>query len=155
MTGDRPAPAAMRSTAPPAADPKPDGPLSFATVVAEESRYLELADDAPRAALCLSGGGIRSAAFALGVVTGLARAGVLDAFHYLSTVSGGGYTGSWLSAWFQRAGARRPDPPRPHADPTRPELLVDDHPGRLLTRAGLPRVPSGPPHGLRPSRRPP
>lgn len=108
MTGDRPEPAAMRSTAPPAAGPRPDGPLSFGTVVAEESRYLELADDAPRAALCLSGGGIRSAAFAMGVVTGLARAGVLDAFHYLSTVSGGGYTGSWLSAWFQRAGGRRP-----------------------------------------------
>ena len=27
---------------------------------------------------------------------GLARLGLLDRFHYLSTVSGGGYIGSWL-----------------------------------------------------------
>jgi hypothetical protein len=52
-----------------------------------------------RWALCLSGGGIRSATFALGVLEGLAAKGVLDRFDYLSTVSGGGYTGSWLSAW--------------------------------------------------------
>lgn len=59
------------------------------------------------AALCLSGGGIRSASFALGVVQGLARLGVLKRFHYLSTVSGGGYLGGWLSAWMQRAGRDR------------------------------------------------
>ena len=53
----------------------------------------------PRAALCLSGGGIRSASFALGVLQALARHGLLRHFHYLSTVSGGGYIGSWLSAW--------------------------------------------------------
>jgi hypothetical protein len=58
-------------------------------------------------ALCLSGGGIRSASFAMGVVQGLARRGLLSRFHYLSTVSGGGYTGSWLSAWMARAGAAR------------------------------------------------
>jgi hypothetical protein len=52
-----------------------------------------------QSALCLSGGGIRSATFALGVVQGLARHGLLDKFHYLSTVSGGGYLGGWLSAW--------------------------------------------------------
>jgi hypothetical protein len=57
-----------------------------------------------RAALCLSGGGIRSATFALGVLQGLARAGLLTQFHYLSTVSGGGYIGSWLSAWIHRTG---------------------------------------------------
>jgi patatin-like phospholipase len=53
----------------------------------------------PRTALCLSGGGIRSATFALGVLQGLARCRLLTAFDYLSTVSGGGYVGSWLSAW--------------------------------------------------------
>ncbi len=57
-----------------------------------------------RAALCISGGGIRSATFGLGVLQGLARCGLLDKFHYLSTVSGGGYIGSWLSAWIHRAG---------------------------------------------------
>ena len=51
------------------------------------------------AALCLSGGGIRSASFGLGVLQGLACFGLLGQFHYLSTVSGGGYIGSWLSAW--------------------------------------------------------
>lgn len=55
--------------------------------------------DPCRAALCLSGGGIRSATFCLGVIQGLARAGWLKRFHYLSTVSGGGYIGGWLSAW--------------------------------------------------------
>ena len=57
-----------------------------------------------RAALCFSGGGIRSATFGLGILQGLARCGLLEKFHYLSTVSGGGYIGSWLSAWINRAG---------------------------------------------------
>ena len=52
-----------------------------------------------RAALCISGGGIRSATFGLGVIQGLTHCGLLEKFHYLSTVSGGGYIGSWLSAW--------------------------------------------------------
>ena len=42
------------------------------------------------AALCLSGGGIRSAAFCLGVLQVLAKDRLLAHFHYLSTVSGGG-----------------------------------------------------------------
>jgi hypothetical protein len=54
-----------------------------------------------RAALCISGGGIRSATFGLGILQGLARCGLLNKFHYLSTVSGGGYIGSWLSAWIK------------------------------------------------------
>jgi len=63
--------------------------------------------DPRRAALCLSGGGIRSATFSLGVIQGLARAGWLPYFHYLSTVSGGGYIGGWLSAWIRRANFER------------------------------------------------
>lgn len=55
-----------------------------------------------RSALCLSGGGIRSATFGLGVLRSLARLGILDRFDYLSTVSGGGYIGSWLTAWIKR-----------------------------------------------------
>ena len=53
-------------------------------------------------ALCFSGGGIRSGTFALGLLQGLARHNLLNRFHYLSTVSGGGYIGSWLSAWIHR-----------------------------------------------------
>lgn len=47
--------------------------------------------------LALSGGGIRSAAFCLGVVQTLAERGFLNQIDFLSTVSGGGYTGSFLS----------------------------------------------------------
>ena len=110
-----------------------------------------------RAALCCSGGGIRSATFCLGVIQALAnydvdqgvsrtkpfvaehqgppetkdhplavdashpagsepatpkpadveridpKASALGRFHYLSTVSGGGYIGSWLSSWRHRS----------------------------------------------------
>lgn len=48
--------------------------------------------------LALSGGGIRSATFSLGVIQALCEGKVLREFDYLSTVSGGGYIGSWLSA---------------------------------------------------------
>lgn len=74
--------------------------------------------DCHSTALCLSGGGIRSASFALGVIEALAvhprpapnqqaeseAKCLLCQFDYLSTVSGGGYIGSWLSAWTARAG---------------------------------------------------
>ncbi|MDB6174282.1 MAG: conserved rane protein of unknown function [Chthoniobacteraceae bacterium] len=59
-------------------------------------------------ALCLSGGGIRSASFSLGVLQGLAKAGVLKSFNYLSTVSGGGFVGGWLTAWIKDH-SERPD----------------------------------------------
>jgi predicted acylesterase/phospholipase RssA len=44
--------------------------------------------------LALSGGGIRSATFALGVLQAIASLRLLRRFDYLSTVSGGGYIGS-------------------------------------------------------------
>ena len=43
--------------------------------------------------LALSGGGIRSATYNLGLLQGLDRLGLLSAFHYASTFSGGGYIG--------------------------------------------------------------
>lgn len=49
--------------------------------------------------LCLSGGGIRSATFCLGIVQVLARKGLFSHFDYLSTVSGGGYLGAFLTAF--------------------------------------------------------
>lgn len=55
-----------------------------------------------RSALCFSGGGIRSATVGLGVLQSLARVRLLQKFDFLSTVSGGGYIGSWLSAWIYR-----------------------------------------------------
>jgi hypothetical protein len=77
-----------------------------------------------RAALCCSGEGVRSATFCLGVIQALASfdtspsttshketasgneepkpKSLLGRFHYLSTVSGGSYIGSWLSCWRTR-----------------------------------------------------
>ena len=54
--------------------------------------------------LAFSGGGIRSATFGLGVLQGLADLQLLKNFDYLSTVSGGGYIGSWLASWIKREG---------------------------------------------------
>lgn len=50
-------------------------------------------------ALCLSGGGVRSAIFCGGVLEYLGNKNLLQKFDYLSTVSGGGYTGAALSYW--------------------------------------------------------
>jgi hypothetical protein len=69
--------------------------------MAQVYEYLNSRD---RWALCLSGGGVRSATFGLGLIQGLAAKGLLARFHYLSTVSGGGYVGSWLSSWAGREG---------------------------------------------------
>jgi hypothetical protein len=88
-----------------------------------------------RSALCLSGGGVRSAIFNLGILQGLARCGLLEKFDYLSTVSGGGFIGSWLTAWIHRAGLNhvmkelgKPEevpanqtPARPKINPLKPE----------------------------------
>lgn len=52
--------------------------------------------------LALSGGGIRSATFCLGLLQGLHKLKLLRIFDYISTVSGGGYVGGWWSAWLSR-----------------------------------------------------
>lgn len=44
----------------------------------------------------LSGGGMRSASFAVGALAGLADMNILQQTDFVSTVSGGGYTGYWL-----------------------------------------------------------
>ncbi|MFT3849005.1 MAG: patatin-like phospholipase family protein [Propionivibrio sp.] len=54
--------------------------------------------------LAFSGGGIRSATFNLGILQALAKQNMLPQFDYLSTVSGGGYIGSWFSALRHRLG---------------------------------------------------
>src|ERR1700730_6750844 len=53
-------------------------------------------------ALAFSGGGIRSATLNLGILQGLANLGLLHRIDYLSTVSGGGYIGSWWTSWIKR-----------------------------------------------------
>jgi hypothetical protein len=61
-------------------------------------------DDAarPLTGLALSGGGIRSATFCLGVLEEMEQRKVRGLFDYLSTVSGGGYIGGWWSAYLSR-----------------------------------------------------
>ena len=84
--------------------------LNFSGVLAGERRYLArrrvlggvaaaaAAENARPIGLALSGGGIRSATFNLGVLQALARRDILRRFDYLSTVSGGGYIGACLSS---------------------------------------------------------
>ncbi len=70
----------------------------------------EKAANAKLFGVALSGGGIRSATFNLGVLQALAERPdpsgskrMLHLVDYLSTVSGGGYIGGWLHAWILRA----------------------------------------------------
>jgi hypothetical protein len=60
-------------------------------------------DENDRVGLALSGGGIRSATFALGVLQALARRGLLRHFDFMSTVSGGGYVGGFLGSLYSRS----------------------------------------------------
>ena len=80
-------------------DPKASEPELLAELFQKVHRQPK-----PFSALCISGGGIRSATFALGALQSMADHGCLGEFDYLSTVSGGGYIGSWLTAWIQRVG---------------------------------------------------
>lgn len=56
----------------------------------------------PLVGVALSGGGIRSATFCLGLFQALARQKLIRRIDYLSTVSGGGYFGSFLGTAFTR-----------------------------------------------------
>lgn len=58
--------------------------------------------------LALSGGGIRSSAFCLGVLQALNQTAVLPRVDYLSTVSGGGYIGASLAAGMKELKGRFP-----------------------------------------------
>jgi len=61
--------------------------------------------------IALSGGGIRSATFNLGLLQGLADNRLLGHFDYLSTVSGGGYIGGFWSRWRSRLRPSTGTPP--------------------------------------------
>lgn len=68
-------------------------------------RVLDSAHRRRLAGLAFSGGGIRSATFNLGIIQALAQTRLLGRFDYLSTVSGGGFIGGWLSKWIALRGA--------------------------------------------------
>lgn len=77
-----------------------DWPQAEAARLLWRRGQLGQAPDAMRAGLALSGGGIRSATLSLGMLQALARAGRLERFDYLSTVSGGGYAGGFMCSLF-------------------------------------------------------
>jgi Patatin-like phospholipase len=123
-------------------------PLSLNDVVDEELKLLrpqgEGTADVPLTALCISGGGIRSATFGLGAIQGLAEQGVLKEFDYLSTVSGGGYIGGWLTSWKQRVGGLekilpklRPCAPHPKPDELDPVGYLRDYNNYLSPKLGF------------------
>jgi hypothetical protein len=98
----------------------------------------------PLAALCLSGGGIRSATFNLGLLQGLARCGVLPRFDYVSSVSGGGYIAGWFAAWRRSAGGSvftqlgaAHAPENPHAPEPEPIDHLRQYANYLTPRRGL------------------
>jgi hypothetical protein len=80
----------------------PDAHLEDQTLEGIYQSIHNLSSD--RTGLCLAGGGLRGAFFNLGLMEGLAKRGLLDKFHYLSTVSGGSYIGAWFSAWRYHTG---------------------------------------------------
>ncbi len=77
------------------------GGADFKDILIQEEQLIQ---KPPREAvgLALSGGGIRSATFNLGLIQALAKMDLLREIDYLSTVSGGGYIGCWLSALIHR-----------------------------------------------------
>jgi hypothetical protein len=82
-------------------EPKPETPIGGRCQMA--STYApSQAEKMSLFGLALSGGGIRSATFNLGVLQGLADLDLLRRVDYLSGVSGGSHIAGWLAAWIKR-----------------------------------------------------
>jgi len=121
-------------------------------VLGEHCVHLDTELKLPRVGLALSGGGVRSATFALGLLRGLAgnrrgppggmpaqertldADGLLGRIDYLSTVSGGGYTGAMLGRLIQGCGLRRAQ--QLLADPSSHVLGWLRRNGRYLSTSG-------------------
>ena len=117
--------------------------------------------------LALSGGGIRSATFCLGVLQALSKAAfrisgepsapsalaatfpLLARFDFLSTVSGGGYVGGFFSALFRPRGQSKDNPASTQEERAKATYaaLASDPPGRMngAASAVLPQEPSAQP----------
>jgi hypothetical protein len=110
-----------------------------AAIQSRRERYgLAAASDENLFGLALSGGGIRSATFALGVLQAMAARDLLKHVDYLSTVSGGGYIGSSLLWWLSGLSGRTFGL-RPHIEAVPPEERFpygSDDPSTWRDRAG-------------------
>jgi hypothetical protein len=104
---------------------------------------LDKARNAELCGLSLSGGGVRSATFNLGILQGMAKHGALRRVDYLSTVSGGGYIGGWLTAWIKRNGfdnvqqALRCEDRDPRYKELEPIAFLRDYSSYLTPNKGL------------------
>jgi len=96
--------------------------------------------------LALSGGGIRSATFNLGILQGLADLDLMRRLDYLSGVSGGSHIAGWLAAWIKRErdGIRRVQrwlsplrSPTPDTDDTHPIQFLRRFSNYLAPRKGF------------------
>ena len=120
------------------------GPKDFAEIKKAELEFInknhgyEDGKLRPLTGLALSGGGIRSAIFNLGVMQALAKKGLLHHLDYLSTVSGGGYIGSSLT-WFLSTNSgkdftgRINDPALPFGTKEHNFAYGTDEPGHIIT----------------------
>ncbi|MFN0055327.1 MAG: patatin-like phospholipase family protein [Planctomycetales bacterium] len=91
--------------------------------------------------LAISGGGIRSATLALGVVKGLAENDVLKDVDLVSTVSGGGYLGSFLSSYLNDSSSEVG--PGPDQQPFHRDGAAEAAPLRFLRNNSRYILPSG------------
>ena len=87
--------------------------------------------------LALSGGGIRSASFCLGALQALDKAAVLKNVDYLSTVSGGGYIGTSLSAAMTHSKGEFPFQSSLTQDEPYPVQHIRNHSNYLFPRGSI------------------
>ncbi|MFN2400628.1 MAG: patatin-like phospholipase family protein [Gemmatimonadaceae bacterium] len=123
----------------PATPPAPPTPKPF--------RYsLRRALEENLLGLAFSGGGIRSATFNLGILQALGEMDLLRKVDYMSTVSGGGYIGSWLAAWIKRQpkGVRTVQQflsparsPNPEAEVVRPIRHLREYSNHITPQPGI------------------
>ena len=110
--------------------------------------------EAPEVGFALSGGGIRSATFCLGIFQALAKANLLPKIDYLSTVSGGGYFGGFFGRMYSRAGSNHsvvkawltpdgPSPTRSEAAPLNASPPLSAQPVNWLKENGEYMTPGG------------
>lgn len=92
-----------------------------------------------RTGIALSGGGIRSATISLGLIEALASRGRFYALDMMSTVSGGGYCGSFVRSLFvdreEEYGRRQGQGPGYRGEPFGRRHLWKSHLARALRQA--------------------